>query len=60
MRVHERDKIVENPYYIDNIIERVVDVPRDKIIEVPVDKIIQKHIERLVEKPVYYDNIIER
>jgi len=60
VRIHEQERIVENPIYVDNIIERIVDVPIDKIIEVPVQRIVEKPVEHIVERPVYIDNIIER
>ncbi len=41
--VHE-DKIVEEPIYIDNIIEKEVRVPVEKIIEVPKEIIKEKFI----------------
>ena len=58
--VEEVQKVVERPVYIDNIIERVVDIPIEKIIEVPVERLVEKPVEQIVEKAVYIDNIIER
>ena len=60
VRTMEQDRIVERPVYIDNIIERIIDVPIEKIVEVPIEKIVEHPVERLVEKPVYIDKIIER
>lgn len=58
--MHEQERIVERPVYVDNIIERVVDVPIERIIQVPVERIVEQPIEHVIEKPVYIDNIIER
>jgi hypothetical protein len=58
--IHEQERIVENPVYYDNIIEKIIDIPREKIIEIPVEKIVQRPIEHIIEKPRYIDNIIER
>lgn len=57
---HEQERLVERPVYIDNIIQKVVDVPIERIIEVPVEKIVEKPVEYVIEKPVYIDNIIEQ
>jgi hypothetical protein len=60
VRIHEQDKIVERPVYLENIVERILDIPVDRIIEVPFERIVEVPVEHLVERPVYIDNIIEQ
>jgi hypothetical protein len=59
VRLHEQDRYIENPIYIDNIIEKYVDVPVERIIQVPIEKIVERPVEHVIERPVYIDNIIE-
>lgn len=55
-----RDKIIDRPIYIDNVIERIVEHKYDNVIEKLVDKVIEIPVERIIEKPVYVDNFIQR
>lgn len=40
-----RDQVIEEPVYVDNIIEREVYIPIDKIVEVPVERIVERQVE---------------
>ena len=56
----EREKIVERPFYVENIIEKEVKVPFQKRIEVPIEKIVKKSIPIYIDRPVPREVIIER
>lgn len=45
-----KTKKVEKPVYVDNVIHRDVNVPKQKVIEVPRERVIEKKF------PVYHDN----
>lgn len=60
VRTITQEKIIDKPIYLDNIVERIVQVPVDRIIEKVIDKIVEVPIERIIERPVYVDNLIQR
>jgi hypothetical protein len=40
VRVREHERYIDNPIYVDNIVEKYVDVPVERIIQVPFEKIV--------------------
>ena len=59
VKVYEQEVVKENKRTVQNIIEKIVDVPVERVIERNVERIIDRPVERIVERPVYVDNIIE-
>jgi hypothetical protein len=55
-----KDKIIENPRYVDNIIEKEVRVPVEKYIEVPREVIRERKVQQFIDRPVPVDRIINR
>ena len=60
VRTRITDKHIDRPIYIENIIERIVEVPVERYIEKVIEKVIEVPLERIIERPVYVDNIIEK
>lgn len=54
-----RTKTVEKPFYVDNIIEKEVRVPREHIIDVPKEVVVYKKVPEFIEKRVRVEKIIE-
>ena len=51
---------VDRPVYVDNVIEKINEVPYDNVIEHVVEHKVNRRVEYDVERPVYRDNIIEK
>lgn len=56
----EKERIVERPVYIDNVIEKEVRVPVERLIEVPKEKIVEKVVRQIVDRPVPVEKIVEK
>jgi hypothetical protein len=60
VRYINQDHTVERPVYVDNVVEKIVQVPVERIIENIVEKVIDVPMERVIERPVYIDNIVHK
>lgn len=58
------EKIVNQPYEVEKIVEKFIDRPVETIVEKPViqtiEKIVEKPIYHTVEKPFYIEKIVDR
>jgi hypothetical protein len=56
----EKQKYVDRPKYVDNIIEKEVRVPREVYIDVPKEKIIENRVKQVIDQPRHVDKVIKR
>ena len=56
----EKQKFIDRPIYVDNIISKEVRVPREVYIEVPKEKIVENKVRQVIDKPVPREQIITR
>jgi len=55
-----KQKIVEKPVYVDNIIEKVVEIKKPRTVEVPIEKIVEKKVPMIHNMPKPVDKVIEK
>jgi hypothetical protein len=54
------DKVVENPRYVENIIEKEVRIPVEMYIEIPKEVIVEKKVAHVIDRPVPVEKIITK
>ena len=55
-----KDKMVDRPYYVDNIIEKEVRVPVERFIEVPKEVIVERRVPQIISRPYPVEKIVTR
>ena len=48
----QRQRVVDRPVYVDNIIDVVREVRREKIIEVPTERVVERRVTLQIDRPV--------
>lgn len=60
VRTVVQDRHYDKPVFIENLIQRTVEVPVERYRENVTEKIIEIPLETIIERPVYVDNLIEK
>lgn len=56
----QRQKIVEKPVYVDNIVDKVREVKRQMIVEVPTERVVERIVPFYIDRPVPVERVIEQ